>query len=95
MVRMCADGTLPPAQRSGYKNAIHGLYSIWRQEGLARCFRGVQLTLARSVVMNASQLSWWVLRYIMAQVLILLVTILSRNAYFRQVTFPILHLCIS
>jgi dicarboxylate transporter 10 len=60
MVRMCADGTLPPSQRLHYKNAIHGLYRIWKEDGLARCFRGVQLTLARSVVMNAAQLSWYV-----------------------------------
>jgi hypothetical protein len=60
MVRMSADGTLPPAQRLHYKNAIHGLYRIAKEDGLARCFRGVQLTLARSVVMNASQLSWYV-----------------------------------
>jgi len=60
MVRMSADGTLPPSQRLHYKNAIHGLYRIAKEDGLARCFRGVQLTLARSVVMNASQLSWYV-----------------------------------
>lgn len=57
MVRMCADGTLPVEQRSGYRNAFHGLYRIAREDGLARCFHGIQLTTARSIVMNSTQLS--------------------------------------
>lgn len=57
MVRMSADGMLPEAQRSNYRNSIHGLYRIWLEKGVTGCFRGAQLTLLRSVIMNATQLA--------------------------------------
>lgn len=57
MVRMCADVSLPVEQRSQYRNAFHGLYRIAKEDGLARCFHGIQLTTARSIVMNSTQLS--------------------------------------
>lgn len=57
MVRMSADGILPESSRSNYRNSIHGLYRIWQEKGLVGCFRGLQFTLARSVIMNASQLA--------------------------------------
>ncbi|KAL7420953.1 Carrier protein, mitochondrial [Cryptotrichosporon argae] len=57
MVRMCADGVKPEASRLNYPSALHGLWRIAREEGLAKCFRGIGPTVLRSVIMNASQLS--------------------------------------
>ena len=62
MVRMCSDGVKPLAQRLGYRNALHGLYRIAKDEGTSRVFRGMGATCLRSVIMNASQLSWCALR---------------------------------
>jgi hypothetical protein len=57
---MCSDGVKEPAKRVNYRNAFHGLYRIAVDEGLKNVFRGTGVTVLRSVVMNASQLSWWV-----------------------------------
>jgi dicarboxylate transporter 10 len=58
LVRMCSDSNKPPSQQLHYKNSIDGLIRIIREEGLSRTMRGWQATVGRSVVMNASQLSW-------------------------------------
>ena len=58
MVRISSDGVKPPEQRYNYKNAIQGLWRIWKEEGPKTMFRGMEATVARSVVMNAAQLSW-------------------------------------
>jgi dicarboxylate transporter 10 len=55
---MCADGVKKPEKRLGYRNAIDGLLRIAREEGLSSTFRGGGATMLRSVVMNATQLSW-------------------------------------
>lgn len=57
MVRLSTDALRPPSARFNYPNALSGLVSIARTEGLASVFRGWGPTCARSVVMNASQLS--------------------------------------
>ena len=57
MVRMCADGIKPLEQRVHYRNALHGLQRIIRDEGVSRVFRGAEATVLRSVIMNATQLS--------------------------------------
>lgn len=41
MVRMCSDGLKPPENRLNYRNAIHGLYRITKDEGLSHIFRGM------------------------------------------------------
>ena len=58
MVRMCSDGVKPPEVRLGYRNAIQGLIRILREEGPSTLFKGMGATTLRSVVMNATQLSW-------------------------------------
>jgi dicarboxylate transporter 10 len=58
LVRMSGDGVRPPDQRFNYRNAIQGLYRIYGERGIAGMFRGTVPTTARSVLLNASQLSW-------------------------------------
>lgn len=58
MVRMCADAVKPVDARFGYKHALDGIYQIARKEGAGQLFRGLGPTVTRSVIMNASQLSW-------------------------------------
>lgn len=55
---MCSDANKSPELRLNYRNSIDGLIRISREEGLSNTLRGLSTTLARSVVMNASQLSW-------------------------------------
>lgn len=61
MVRMSADAVRPEDKRYRYRNAIQGLWRIGKTEGLASTFRGARATVLRAVIMNASQLSWYVL----------------------------------
>jgi hypothetical protein len=39
LVRMQADGKLPPSQRRNYKHAFEGLARIIREEGIATCWK--------------------------------------------------------
>ncbi|ORX33420.1 mitochondrial carrier domain-containing protein [Kockovaella imperatae] len=57
MVRISSDGVKPPESRYNYKNALQGLYRIYKDEGPRTMFKGMGATVARSVVMNGSQLS--------------------------------------
>jgi len=57
LVRMTADGRLPPEQRRCYKNAFQALYRIWGEEGLLRLWRGSTPTVLRAMVLNAAQLA--------------------------------------
>ncbi|KAF2200512.1 mitochondrial carrier [Delitschia confertaspora ATCC 74209] len=56
-VRMQHDAALPPAQRRNYKNALHGLVRIAREEGVKSLWRGVWPNSTRAVLMTASQLA--------------------------------------
>lgn len=55
MVRMQADGRLPPEQRRNYRNVFDGLYRITREEGLLSLWRGCIPTVVRAMVVTASQ----------------------------------------
>ncbi|KFH45597.1 Mitochondrial dicarboxylate transporter-like protein [Hapsidospora chrysogenum ATCC 11550] len=57
LVRMCADGAKAAADRFGYSNAVHGLYRVARDEGLATFGRGVSANITRSVLMNVGQIT--------------------------------------
>ena len=57
LVRMCADGAKPPAERFGYKHAIDGLIRVGREDGVAAYFRGLGPNIVRSVLMNVSQIA--------------------------------------
>lgn len=52
LVRMCADGARPPAQRFAYTNALTGLSRTIREEGLNAFSRGISTNVARSVLMS-------------------------------------------
>ena len=59
LVRMCSDSNKTPSLRLNYRNSIDGLFRIIREEGVGKLWsRGLGVTVGRSVVMNASQLSW-------------------------------------
>ncbi|KIX04847.1 uncharacterized protein Z518_05718 [Rhinocladiella mackenziei CBS 650.93] len=57
LVRMCADGAKPPAQRFGYKHAFDALVRIGREEGLRTFTRGLGPNVVRSVIMSESEVS--------------------------------------
>lgn len=57
MVRMQADGRLPPAQRRNYKSVIDAITQMSRQEGLTSLWRGSSLTVNRAMIVTASQLA--------------------------------------
>ncbi|XP_053115536.1 mitochondrial 2-oxoglutarate/malate carrier protein [Hemicordylus capensis] len=57
LIRMTADGRLPPEQRRGYSNVFNALLRITREEGVPTLWRGCVPTMARAVVVNAAQLA--------------------------------------
>jgi dicarboxylate transporter 10 len=52
LVRMCADGAKPLAERFRYPNPIVALYRIGRDEGVKVFGRGLSANVARSVLMS-------------------------------------------
>lgn len=52
LVRMCADGAKPLAERFRYANPLVGLYRIGRDEGIRVFGRGMSANVARSVLMS-------------------------------------------
>ncbi|CAG5059727.1 unnamed protein product [Parnassius apollo] len=58
-VRMQNDMKLPPEQRRNYKNAIHGLWRVAREEGVMRLWAGASMTCSRAVLMTIGQLSFY------------------------------------
>ncbi|KAJ9115404.1 hypothetical protein QFC22_005161 [Naganishia vaughanmartiniae] len=57
LIRMASDRTRPPAERYGYRNCVHGLYRITKDEGILALYRGVAPNVVRAILMNASQLA--------------------------------------
>ncbi|KAK0725273.1 mitochondrial carrier domain-containing protein [Lasiosphaeris hirsuta] len=57
LVRMCADGAKPAAERFLYPNALVAFYRIWREEGVRVFGRGLSANIVRSVLMNVSQIA--------------------------------------
>lgn len=57
LIRMTADGRLPPAERRNYKHAFDAIARIVREEGILTLWRGWQPTVVRAMVLNAAQLS--------------------------------------
>merc|ERR1711970_1679117 len=56
LIRMTADGNLPPAERRGYTSVGNALTRIVREEGVGTLWRGATPTIARAIVVNAAQL---------------------------------------
>ncbi|CAK1555542.1 unnamed protein product [Leptosia nina] len=57
LIRMTADGRLPPEQRRNYRHVIDALARICREEGAGTLMRGVTATVTRAMVVNGAQLS--------------------------------------
>ncbi|TIC17188.1 cysteine proteinase [Wallemia mellicola] len=57
LVRMTSDATKPAAERMGYRNALHGLFRMTKDEGINSLFRGLGPNTVRAILMNASQLA--------------------------------------
>ncbi|CAK8690307.1 unnamed protein product [Clavelina lepadiformis] len=57
LIRMTADGRLPPEQRRGYTSVFNALARMTREEGLFTLWRGCIPTMGRAVVVNAAQLA--------------------------------------
>ncbi|OIV93039.1 hypothetical protein TanjilG_20701 [Lupinus angustifolius] len=57
MVRMQADGRLPPAQRRNYKSVVDALSTMVKREGVTSLWRGSSLTINRAMLVTASQLA--------------------------------------
>eukprot|EP00438_Fugacium_kawagutii_P029046 Skav222299 [mRNA] locus=scaffold3734:238273:241903:- [translate_table: standard] len=52
-----ADAAWPPAQRRGYRHALHGLHRVARREGPAALWRGAQPTALRAALVTCAQLA--------------------------------------
>jgi len=57
LIRMQADGRLPPEERRNYKNVFDGILRIAREEGIATCWRGSTPTVVRAMVVNMVQMA--------------------------------------
>ncbi|KAJ1442154.1 Mitochondrial carrier protein [Sesbania bispinosa] len=57
MVRMQADGRLPPAQRRDYKSVVDAITRMAKDEGVTSLWRGSSLTVYRAMLVTASQLA--------------------------------------
>merc|ERR1712157_470980 len=56
MVRMAADGRLPPAERRNYRNVFHAMYRVLAEEGVRGGWAGAGPTMARACVVTVTQL---------------------------------------
>jgi dicarboxylate transporter 10 len=57
LVRMQADGRLPEHQQRRYRNVIHGLYRVAREEGILAWYRGLGPLVVRGVLVTTAQFS--------------------------------------
>ena len=55
LIRMQADGRLPPAERRNYTNIFNGLYRIGAEDGAKAYMAGVGPTMTRAMVVNMLQ----------------------------------------
>ena len=57
MVRMQADGKLPPAERRNYRGIVDALRRIAMEEGVPRLWRGVVPTVNRAMIVTVGHLA--------------------------------------
>ena len=57
LIRMQADKSKPVAEQFRYKNAIHGLYRLVKDEGIAQIGKSLNLTVFRAILTNTGQLA--------------------------------------
>ncbi|KAI9059580.1 dicarboxylic acid transporter [Trametes sanguinea] len=55
LVRMTSDSVRPPEERYNYRNALSGLLTLMKEEGVHGLFRGLGTNMTRAVLMNGSQ----------------------------------------
>jgi len=58
-VRMQNDVKLPPEMRRNYKHAVDGLIRVFREEGFAKLFNGVEWAASRAVMVTVGQLCFY------------------------------------
>ncbi|XP_075980748.1 mitochondrial 2-oxoglutarate/malate carrier protein-like [Anticarsia gemmatalis] len=56
LIRMTADGRLPPEQRRNYTHVFNALSRIISEEGVTGLWRGTGATVSRAIVVNGAQL---------------------------------------
>lgn len=57
LIRMQADGTLPPAERRNYTGVMHALTDIVKKEGVGGLFTGAGTTSVRAMALNMGMLA--------------------------------------
>lgn len=57
LVRMAADGTLPPAERRNYNGVFDAISRVIRQEGFTSLWVGAGPTITRCISLNMAQLT--------------------------------------
>jgi solute carrier family 25 (mitochondrial oxoglutarate transporter), member 11 len=57
LIRMQADGTLPPAERRNYSGVINALSRIIKEEGVFSLWKGSTPTVYRAIVLNIAMLA--------------------------------------
>jgi dicarboxylate transporter 10 len=58
-VRMQNDIKLPQAQRRNYKHGLHGLFQVYRLEGVKCLFNGATTATSRAVLMTIGQIAFY------------------------------------
>uniref|UniRef100_A0A2A4JKN9 Mitochondrial 2-oxoglutarate/malate carrier protein n=1 Tax=Heliothis virescens TaxID=7102 RepID=A0A2A4JKN9_HELVI len=56
LIRMTADGRLPPKERRNYSSVFNAMSRIVREEGVLTLYRGVGATVTRAMIVNGAQL---------------------------------------
>ena len=57
LIRMQADGTLPPAERRNYTGVVHALTDIVKKDGVGGLFVGASATAVRAMALNMGMLA--------------------------------------
>lgn len=57
LIRMQADGTLPPSERRNYSGVVHALSDIVKKEGVGGLFIGAPTTAVRAMALNMGMLA--------------------------------------
>lgn len=57
LIRMTADGRLPPKERRNYTSVFNALSRITKEEGIRTLWRGAIPTMGRAMIVNAAQLA--------------------------------------
>ena len=57
LVRMQADGQLPPAERRNYSGVVNALVRIAKEDGVTKLWRGLAPNILRGMAMNAGMLA--------------------------------------